>query len=133
MRARVGACARRNGLLAGAVQGLREHCAVLVQKVFRGAHSRKYKHDFYARKGYIEEVGRRSEAMRRELQESKEAQIAFLERKAREKADKEFETLAQNFHHLVSTAAIPGVFNPPFAVNSEVRALPACASCHDSV
>lgn len=38
-----------------------------------------------------------------------------IEDKERAKAEAEFQLLTQNFHHLVSTRHIPGVFNPGYA------------------
>jgi hypothetical protein len=41
----------------------------------------------------------------------------MFEEKERQKAEVEFQQLTQNFHHLVSTKAIPGIFNPPYAAD----------------
>ena len=44
--------------------------------------------------------------------------MAFEEQKRQEQtARTEFAELASNLHHLSSTKAIPGVYNPPYASN----------------
>eukprot|EP01033_Poteriospumella_lacustris_P000690 gene690-487_t len=89
------------------------HYMVLqLQRCFRGYYSRKYKQDHARRKQYcrmIEEKGRLVlEGMERYLME----QTEMLAEEAKEKRDKEFKSLAQNLHHLMSTQHIRGVFNP---------------------
>ena len=46
-----------------------EYYVRLVQAAFRGFYSRKYTHDFYARKAYIATVQQRGEALRAEMEE----------------------------------------------------------------
>ena len=48
--------------------------ACTVQKRFRAYHSRKYKHNFYARKAYVAAVLRKAEGVRREIATSLDAQ-----------------------------------------------------------
>ena len=41
--------------------------AVIIQKIFRGYYVRKYKHDFYARKRYLNNVAQKNEEVRDNL------------------------------------------------------------------
>ncbi len=112
--------------------GLLNACAVLVQKCGRGFISRRNRHDFYARKSYIATIAARGDDMRAAVQQYRVDQEQRLSQERRTKADAEFGVLTQNFHHLVSTKAIPGVFNPPVADSSQVRRhlqLPLLLAC----
>jgi hypothetical protein len=40
-----------------------------VQKYYRGFYSRKYEHDFYARKAYLQHVQQKNEDVRKQLDE----------------------------------------------------------------
>jgi hypothetical protein len=90
------------------------HCAAVVQKFFRGWWSRRHLHDYYGRKGYLEKVQKRGEYTSAFLARE------FQERLAQAKADeenqtrKEFDNLAGELHHLISTKNCPGVYNPPY-------------------
>merc|ERR1719261_811206 len=70
--------------------------ALLVQKRFRGFYSRRYYHDFFARKAYIQSVVVKSDALRVQL----EQQLAQQQKEEREKqiqqAQEEFTTVTQN-------------------------------------
>ena len=43
--------------------------AKIVQKYFRGYYSRKYEHDFYARKRWLEDMYKKNEEVCRQLEE----------------------------------------------------------------
>ena len=82
---------------------------------YRGYYSRRWEHDFYARKKYLQYVETKNEEVRRNLQEHN-TQIGGDEQKRQEQcARTEFTQLAGNLHHLSSTKAIPGVYNPPYS------------------
>ena len=50
--------------------------AKIIQKYFRGFYSRKYEHDFYARKSYLQHVQKKNEEVRKKLEEfSKKAAL----------------------------------------------------------
>ncbi|CAE7908534.1 Spata17, partial [Symbiodinium sp. KB8] len=92
-----------------------EYYVRLVQAAFRGFYSRKYTHDFYARKAYIATVQQRGEALRAEMEEHhRQLQQAEMEREERQMRQ-EFDSVTQGLHHLLSTKSVPGVFNPPVA------------------
>ncbi len=89
--------------------------AKIIQKYFRGYFSRRYKHDFYARKNYLQDVQTKNEEIRKELEEWAK-KTALEEAKLQEQtARTEFHELASNLHHLASTKLIPGVYNPPYS------------------
>lgn len=116
-----GASARRRARREAAAKAAREeaalydYCATQIQKAFRGSHSRRHRHDYYARQAYIEGIKEKSEQLRAELHDHLTQQVLTQQAKDEKKAQKEFQTVTQGFHHLVSTKSIPGVFNPPFA------------------
>lgn len=91
------------------------HCAQTVQRFWRGYWSRKYLHDFCARKAYLQRVSQAGERTVRHLQEKHQEQ---LRQAAQEKANAtrmEFNTLCGELHHLVSTRVMPGVYNNPYS------------------
>lgn len=91
--------------------------AVIIQKFFRGFHKRKYIHDFYARKQFLNLLKQKDEKFLQDLNKvAKEEQIEE-ERRQEAAARQEFTELAKNLHHLSSTNNIPGVYNPPYANN----------------
>lgn len=82
---------------------------------YRGFYSRKYEHDFYARKKYLKHVETKNEEVRRNLEEHNR-KLSQEEQKRQEQAARtEFSELAGNLHHLTSTKAVPGVYNPPYS------------------
>lgn len=94
--------------------------ATLMQKAFRGYYSRRYLHDFHARKAYISTIQAKSEDLRNQLAESMNDQVLSEQGKAEMMAREEFAKVTQNLHHLVSTAVTPGIYNPPYAADDEV-------------
>ena len=89
--------------------------AKIIQKYYRGYYSRKWEHDFYARKGYLQRVQATNEEVRKQLEEFAK-KSAIEEAKLQEQtARTEFHELATNLHHLASTKIIPGVYNPPYS------------------
>lgn len=82
---------------------------------YRGYYSRKYEHDFYARKKYLQHVAHKNEEVRRLLDQHHSEKLKEQEIRAEECARTEFGELASNLHHLSSTKAIPGVYNPPYS------------------
>lgn len=92
-----------------------EKSAQTVQRFWRGYWSRKYLHDFYARKAYLQRV---SEVGNRTVQHLKETNGRNMQAKAEEDvrvARTEFGKICRDVHHLVSTRAMPGVYNPPYS------------------
>ncbi|KAK2920364.1 spermatogenesis-associated protein 17 [Channa argus] len=91
-----------------------EGMAVRIQRRWRGFFVRKYIHNFYARKRYLEGLSRTNELVRRDLDE-----LEQLQKKERDCLDMVKEQTAkvyeaQRLHHLLSTKQCPGVFNSPF-------------------
>ena len=89
--------------------------ATVIQRVFNGYYSRKYIHDFFARKAYIESIKQKSQELRDQLSGHMEQQVELEQERAEAAARDEFKKVTQNLHHLLSTASTPGVYNPPYA------------------
>lgn len=80
---------------------------------FRAYHSRRYKHNYYARKAYIEAVVDKSEQLRKQLEEALHAQVDEAIAAQEQKARAEVQALSAKLHHLVSTKQAPGIYNSP--------------------
>ncbi|XP_070692115.1 spermatogenesis-associated protein 17 [Pempheris klunzingeri] len=91
-----------------------EEMAVRIQRRWRGFFVRKYIHNFYARKIYLEGLSRKNEHVRMELDELKELQKRERDclEMVKEQTAKVYQ--AHRFHHLLSTKQCPGVYNSPF-------------------
>jgi len=89
-------------------------CAGKVQALYRGFRSRKYVHDFYVRKAYLQSVLSRGDELRQELEVHHEQHV--LQQQMQEANEKQaaFESVVGNLHHLISTKSCPGVYNSPF-------------------
>ncbi|XP_071778090.2 spermatogenesis-associated protein 17 [Centroberyx gerrardi] len=91
-----------------------EEMAVRIQRRWRGFYARKYIHNYYARKRYLEGLSMKNQLVRRgldELEELQKRERDCLEME-REQAAKIYQ--AQRLHYLLSTKQRPGVFNSPF-------------------
>jgi len=91
------------------------HCSTVIQKFFRGYRSRKDFHDYYARKEFLKKVGVRGERTNKFLQVNFEEKLQVSREQEEHDTRKEFDDLAGQLHHLVSTRTIPGVYNPPYS------------------
>ena len=74
--------------------------ASIIQKIFRGYYVRKYKHDFYARKTYLNKVAQKNEEVRNKLEEFKRSSEEEEEKRREEIARLELTKVASNVHHL---------------------------------
>lgn len=95
-----------------------------IQRVWRGYDSRRHIFDFYKQRQYLAQVEAANERMRRELDDhyAKTSETERRVRFAREARKREENALRQ--HHLVSTAAIPSIFQPP-SFTKDAEAMPA--------
>ncbi|XP_054476434.1 spermatogenesis-associated protein 17 [Anoplopoma fimbria] len=91
-----------------------EEMAVRIQRRWRGFFVRKYVHNFYARKRYLEGLSRKNELVRMDLDELEELQKRerYCLEMVKEQSAKVYQ--AHRLHHLLSTKQCPGVFNSPF-------------------
>lgn len=88
--------------------------AVRIQRVWRGFYSRKHKFDFYIRKKYFDALQVKNQIIRFEL-DNWRTQMNELDEKLRRKREKKQLFIeARRKHHLLSTVALPGVYNSPF-------------------
>ena len=81
---------------------------------------RKYKHDFYARKRYLNDVATKNDNVRNQLDDFRKTSEIEEQKRKEEIARMELTKVASNVHHLCSTQAIPGVFNSPY-INEEMK------------
>jgi len=88
--------------------------AVVVQRFFRGSWSRKHLHDFNGRKRYVEKCAKRGEWTNAYLNHEHREKLAVAKMEEERQMRHEFRSVAGEIHHLVSTKAIPGVYNPPY-------------------
>ncbi|CAK0899027.1 unnamed protein product [Prorocentrum cordatum] len=92
-----------------------EHCATVFQKVYRGWWSRRNLHDFYGRKDYLAKVEKRGEYTVEYLAKERQQRATEAKLHEEEQMRQEFDSLAGELHHLVSTKTIAGVYNPPYS------------------
>jgi len=89
--------------------------ACVAQRTFRGFYSRRYLHDYSARRTYIESILVKGTRLREALATQLNHQLASVAEKERVQASDEFESLSRGLHHLISTKAIAGIYNSPYA------------------
>jgi hypothetical protein len=109
---------RRSDVEDARRRALFDYCASQLQKLFRGYYSRRYRHDFFARKRYIRTVLHNSETLRQTLRSHEAALIEDARRREEEARAAEFKRVSQGLHHLLSTSTQPGVYNSPFAADA---------------
>lgn len=90
------------------------HCATVIQKYFIGWRQRKHDHDYYGRKAYLQKIQERGELTKAHLRLHHEKQLEEEKQRKVTQIRDEFDNLAGDLHHLISTKAIPGVYNPPY-------------------
>lgn len=98
--------------------------AEIMQKVWRGFYSRRNKHDYHARKKYIQRVIDTSDELQRKIQEYAD-EVKRNEVKAKvEKRKQDFKNKSARLHYLTSTKVQRGVFNGPYSRQPEVDGVP---------
>jgi len=90
------------------------HCACVIQRYFRGWRSRKHLHHFHGRKRYLQKIEMRGEHTRDWLHQYHRVKLAQAKHDEEAKMRQEFHDMAGELHHLVSTKAVAGVYNPPY-------------------
>lgn len=90
------------------------YLATIIQKVYRGHFSRRYKSDFAQRKRFLQGIVLKGEQLRTELDAYHRQLIIRQEEAANLEREQQFEKIAYGLHHLVSTACSPGIFQSPY-------------------
>lgn len=90
--------------------------ATTVQKRFRAFHTRKYRHNFYARKAYVASVLRKGDMVRDELKARMEEQVRDRLETQEVQARERVTALSQRLHHLRSTTTCAGIYNSAYHV-----------------
>ncbi|XP_070577450.1 spermatogenesis-associated protein 17-like [Ptychodera flava] len=88
--------------------------ATKVQKIWRGYYTRKYIHNYYSRKQYLEGLMIKNSIVRQELSEYTEQMALERQQKEQEEAQRKLEAEASRKHYLISTEVVPGIYNSPF-------------------
>lgn len=86
--------------------------AALIQKMWKGHFYRKKYLNFAERNSFLGEVEQQNQFVEEMLKIYEEKQKERLKKEVEEKTAKKLDALAKNMHHLVSTKAIKGVFQP---------------------
>ncbi|MDC3321731.1 hypothetical protein OAV88_03935 [bacterium] len=107
-----------------------EYYAGEIQRLWRGHFSRKYKHDFYARKQYIATVVMRGNELREKLEAYASDCLSNREKERARKREEEFQKVTENLHHLVSTKSTPGIYNNPYFENKKPKVRGALVEDH---
>ena len=97
--------------------------AAIIQKTWRGYYDRKHVFDFNKQKQFLEDISKKNEEMQRLLDEhfaktTEESRIAEEDKNAVKEVKNALHT-----HYLVSTSAIPSIFQPP-AFTKDAEAMP---------
>jgi len=97
--------------------------ATRIQTRWRGFHTRKFIHNYYARKKYLQAIEEENCQMRKSLNEYEktEREREALERELRK--EKEIIQQARKVHYMKSTFRTAGVFNSPTQPNREFEYL----------
>jgi len=97
--------------------------ATKIQARWRGYYTRKYKHNFYARKNYLQGVFRRNIEVREALSEFVETQEEEKSRENRRFEEQEKMLQARRLHYMRSTYQINGVFASPWFPQNDFERL----------
>lgn len=84
--------------------------AISIQRIYRGYFSRKYLHDFYARKKYLKYIEGKNQRRLEKMSKHQQQCYADEQKRQEEYARMEFFKLSTDLHHLSSTKAVPGVY-----------------------
>ncbi|XP_002739260.1 spermatogenesis-associated protein 17-like [Saccoglossus kowalevskii] len=88
--------------------------ATKIQKIWRGYYTRKYVHNYYSRKQYLEGLMVKNEIIRNELAEYTEQKAADRQHAEAIAAQKKLLEEASKRHYLISTEVVPSIYNSPF-------------------
>jgi len=89
--------------------------SIEIQRHWRGRFSRKFIHDFYARKNWLASIQKANEDLRQQMAQNYEEQVIYLENQAHADATQNFKAHIKGKHHLLSTKSCRGVFNSKYA------------------
>eukprot|EP00638_Chattonella_subsalsa_P012819 CAMPEP_0117778062 /NCGR_PEP_ID=MMETSP0948-20121206/758_1 /TAXON_ID=44440 /ORGANISM="Chattonella subsalsa, Strain CCMP2191" /LENGTH=383 /DNA_ID=CAMNT_0005605293 /DNA_START=135 /DNA_END=1287 /DNA_ORIENTATION=- len=115
VRARVSTMKSGEQMIAGCEElAIFHYHACLIQRTFRGFYSRRYFHDYSARKKYIADIIEKGQTVRQKLEENLQKQKEAEWEEKQRKTEAEFQKVTQNLHHLVSTKVQSGIYNSPY-------------------
>lgn len=89
--------------------------ATKIQKVWRGNWIRQHVYNYYKRQEYFQALAEKNEIMLTRLQEFRDERRRVQYEMARTIQRRHQNELVRKYHHLVSTKAIPGIYNSPYS------------------
>lgn len=101
-----------------------DYFAEVIQRTWRGYHSRKVKHDFHARKKYIADMISNSEQLQQRLNQVADEENIKAAKKAKEEQERKMKETTTQLHYLVSTRAQRGVLNSPYVASPTINNVP---------
>lgn len=110
-----------------------DYFAEVIQRTFRGFHSRKVKHDFHARKKYIEEMVSKSEELQQRLNQVAQEEAKKAEEARRAQRERKVKETTTQLHYLLSTQAQRGVMNAPYSQTPTIDGVPVEAVISNNV
>ena len=110
-----------------------DYFAEVIQRTFRGFHSRKVKHDFHARKKYIEEMVSKSEDLQQRLNQVAKEEAKKAEEARRAQRERKVKETTTQLHYLLSTQAQRGVMNAPYSQTPTIDGVPVEAVISNNV
>jgi hypothetical protein len=105
----------RQALLVDSCSQFFSYHAKLIQKIYRGFHSRKHVYDYYARKKYLNKLEVKNNEVKVQMEEYMRNSILEEQKRKEEAARAEFNEICKRVHHLASTRTIPGIYNSPYS------------------
>ncbi|GMH68266.1 hypothetical protein TL16_g04888 [Triparma laevis f. inornata] len=96
---------------------------MILQRTFRGFYSRRYYHDYSARKAYIQSVVEKGDALRSTLALNLQNQQIDEQERLMKEEEEEFKKVTSNLHHLLSTKTQPGIYNSPYTADNPPTAM----------
>lgn len=91
--------------------------ATQFQRIVRGFLSRRLLLDFYKRRQKVQQRHEAGIRLREDTQRRLEQQVEQKRDEAEVRAKQAFAKASEGLHHLVSTRAQPGIYNPPYAAS----------------
>jgi hypothetical protein len=121
---RVQAWSRKTEILNHKQNLLFDYFAEVVQRRVRGYFSRKKKHDFHARRKYIDDMVSKSEELQQRLNQLAEETRKKDVEKAKAARERKIKDTSTQLHYLISTQAQRGVMNSPAGYRPTIDGVP---------
>lgn len=87
------------------------HCAIIIQRMFRGYFCRAYIYNMKKRKQELQFVEQKNAEMIQYVEQKRQEMAMQVEQDKQEAAFREFEQVASTMHHLIGTKCVPSVLH----------------------